>query len=182
METLTQYAPDGVPMSEAIDLFRRNRSTGPKLPDPHVEAAIERGRQFVRDGLPRCESPIEQQLLPWLVFGLYGDMPGPVRVGSPGEAMAVGANDMVIVPQFEFYRFRLDFALFARRRDGAAKMIAVECDGFAFHDVRKDAERDAYLLEHGVITERGYGTDIFRKPYLVAERVARHFCAWSYHL
>ena len=45
-------------------------------------------------------------------------------------------------PQYPIDRFFVDFADLSRR-------TVVECDGKAFHDPVKDAERDAILLGHG---------------------------------
>ena len=50
--------------------------------------------------------------------------------------------DAVLYPQYPVGRVFVDFA------NPKAK-VAIECDGAAFHDARKDAERDARLAELG---------------------------------
>lgn len=107
-----------------------------------------------------CESKIEQvalgamshmvleQSYPPAVHNLNADEPFPDK-------------PVVIVPQFSFGRYRLDFFVRA-----GGHSFAVECDGSDFHYSReareRDARRDSDLKAAGVTTLRFGGQDLWR--------------------
>lgn len=140
--------------------------------------AIERGREAMNKANSATESPIEKLLLPWLIFQDYGQfMTYPARVHLPKEEHALPTTGIVIVPQFAFVRFRLDFAVVARHQ-GHSKIIAVECDGEDFHNAARDDYRDRYLSSWGIETIRASGRLIHSDPHTVSERVARVALNW----
>jgi hypothetical protein len=142
--------------------------------------AIKNAEWWIAFGLPLCESPIEEDLLPWLVCEDYGPalMTCPARVHSSTELMPPD-GDVFIVPQFSFGKYRMDFAVIAKCAKGV-KIVAVECDGKEFHKDRdKDRRRNSYLRMFGIETVRAWGGEIKRRPRDVSFRVASIITEWS---
>jgi hypothetical protein len=145
----------------------------------------ETQRQFARAsaemarGMAACESPIERALLPWLVFQDYGDLhDGPARLHIPKDEGVMPIAPVVIVPQFAFVRFRLDFGIVARAHD-CMRIFAIECDGGDFHTAERDAKRDAYLKSWGVETIRLDGRAIYRDGKASGGAVALRLMEWE---
>jgi very-short-patch-repair endonuclease len=119
----------------------------------------------------RTESPIEARLLPFLAEMF------PLALARP-EAVKDGETGLVV--QCPIGRFRADFAV-VRRIRGTVRLVAVECDGRAYHDKARDALRDAELGgdERVVKIVRLPGTLIQVDPreaaFLVVEAAIRAF-------
>lgn len=138
-----------------------------------ANARINSGLDAVDKGRPYCESYIEELILPWLVFEDYGqisDAPVPVHIPKADDLPPV--HPLIIVPQFAFARYRMDFALVARAKAGM-KIVCVECDGASFHDRHKDMLRDAYLAEWGIPTVRITPKELREYPRRASQRCAR---------
>jgi hypothetical protein len=145
---------------------------------------IEKARDYAIDQVDRgnsvCESPIERLILPWLIMQDYGIhlQPLPVLVHIPKEDATMPRGGVVVVPQFAFARFRVDFALVGRHGPHT-KIVAIECDGEDFHDPMRDKARDAYLKSWGIDTIRANGASISRDPSDLARQGAMAIIAWA---
>ena len=114
-----------------------------------------------------AESPIERislNVLLDLPFNGFFTYPIPIHIAKGDEPFPSG--DLVIIPQFVMARYRFDFALVAKRNDGAVKVVALECDGAAFHrekmaQIVRDEARDAYFANFGIQTFRVTGAALF---------------------
>jgi hypothetical protein len=143
---------------------------GPEQAEKRIDKAIvsvERGR-------PSCESYIEEIMLPWLVFEDYGQIcEGPAEIHLPKEDDIPPRGPLMIVPQFAFAKYRMDFALVSRI-GLVTRIVCVECDGAAFHgDPQKDFRRDAYLAAWGIPTVRINPTELREYPRRASRRCAR---------
>ena len=123
---------------------------------------------------PVCESYIEEILMPWLVFEDYGQITeGPIPVHMPKAEDLPPSRPLILVPQFAFAKYRMDFAL-VYRKDLASKIVCIECDGAAFHaNKSKDITRDAYLAEWGIPTVRIDAREVREYPRRASQRCAR---------
>ncbi len=146
-----------------------------------VQKAMSDAERQIASGLKLCESPIEAELLPWLVCEDYNPLmtcPARVHLFGYGELMPP-EGDIIIVPQFPILRYRLDFALIATCAKGT-KIVAVECDGKEFHKDRdKDIRRNSYLRKFGIQTVRATGAEIMREPHNVSRRAASLISEWA---
>lgn len=116
---------------------------------------------FIAD---RLESPIEQALAEALMLAC--------------AHYAHSERTLEVRCQHPIGRYRADFALRVVGTDGAelGRMV-VEADGREFHDVKRDAERDAELLAMGWPTHRYTGSAIHKNPHeCAADAVA--WLAW----
>ena len=136
-----------------------------------VDSRQKIGMDYLAQGLTVCESPIERVLLPWMVFSDWNPIAAPpIPVHIPDGDKPFPRTSLVIVPQLKFANARFDFALFVRDI-GVRRIIAVECDGRDFHDVRKDMARDAYFSGRGIQTVRLTGSDLTKNPARCAHDV-----------
>jgi very-short-patch-repair endonuclease len=119
-----------------------------------------------------CESAIERRILPWLIYEDYGHGHQVARTYNYKTAQAPFRTPVLIVPQFAILRFRVDFMVIVKDDAGRCSMIAVECDGFDFHEVQRDQQRDGHLAMLGVKTVRASGESITADPRSVSGRVA----------
>lgn len=147
----------------AEQMERRARLHG--MSDEMVQRAIHRGCAMVSAAEAWCETPIEKRLLPWLVFADYGDqfLSIPAGVHSPRHQEDMPADDILIIPQFAFAKYRMDFAI-ATNVGGKRNYVCVECDGDGFHTGSHDMRRDAYLRGYGIPTVRMTGKEIAAHP------------------
>ena len=149
-----------------------------RLPAEDADRLCEIARDSYIVAAKLAESPIERDLLPWLITA---DWPSAnasfVTVVLPDENFEDHAG-LLLVPQFVAGPFRLDFAI-CRRIGGKTHIVAVECDGFQFHDVGKDRRRDWILKAAGVETVRATGREIKDRPDLVVDRVRRVVAGWG---
>jgi len=110
-----------------------------------------------------CESPIERDMLAALMTANWDQCAIPVVPVIAASSTSIPDHPIVIVPQFQFGRYRLDFAILCRGMKPAS-IIALECDGAEFHDTEQDRTRDAYLRAFGVHVFRATGSAIHRAP------------------
>ena len=130
-----------------------------------------------------CGSPIERLLLAALIDSLSITEPswtegyvhylarGPEFPSVP--APFVGAY---LWPQAQVDRFRADFLIFVRAKEGQTSWIAVECDGHEFHERTKeqaarDRSRDRWMTANGIAVLRFTGMEIWRDPNKCADDV-----------
>lgn len=137
-----------------------------------AKRAVDRGFAMVAAAEGWCETPIEKRLLPWLVFADYGDefLSVPAGVHSPRHQDEMPGDDILIIPQFAFAKYRMDFAIMTRHGD-QTRFVCVECDGDGFHAVAYDSRRDAYLRGFGIPTVRMSGKEIAAHPGGAVARV-----------
>lgn len=144
-----------------------------------LESALHRGGEAISRGAELCESPIEKRLLPWLVFEDYGPLlTFPAILHDAKTEIDVPKGDIMIVPQFGFAKYRIDFGLVARWK-GQTKIVAVECDGEGYHGAKRDRIRDAYLNAWGVPTVRASGREVYNQPRDISARAAILITEWA---
>lgn len=119
-----------------------------------------------------CESPIERDMLAALMSGNWSFCDSPfIPVHSLRDKEApIKDAPVVIIPQFPFGRFRLDFAILCRGL-GKPRILAVECDGRDFHDPESDRLRDKQLEAFGIDVFRAPGSSIHNAVHDVADLV-----------
>ena len=124
------------------------------------------------------ESPIERIILPWLITMPETRIRHPViRTALPTEDDRRREREIRIVPQLAFGKYRLDFAIVVQL-GFRTFIMALECDGRAFHRVPDDAVRDRYLESFGIHTMRITGSEISGMPDYVALKVADVIEQW----
>lgn len=142
---------------------------GPIVRDAAVRYLV--GRAVMLDSqLRRCESPIEQVMLP----ALYWEFICSQVERRPGSRYAV-------IPQFALaagtHVYRLDF-LVTLAVDGTEQRVAVECDGHEFHErtkeqAKEDRSRDRAIQRTGMRIFRFTGSEIVSDPYKCAKEVVQ---------
>ncbi|MXN51888.1 hypothetical protein GR158_12220 [Shinella sp. AETb1-6] len=132
-----------------------------ELDDDQAEAA----RSDFADVLDLLESPIEQVAL----LHMLGRNYAPIRSEAPLFARAMTAlpeewplsSPIIIVPQVDIGRYRVDFMVHLRN----GLRFAVECDGAEFHDAAADTLRDVSLFRKNHLRLlRATGGEIFESP------------------
>lgn len=120
-----------------------------------------------------CESPIEQVMLACLshmVVPGTGCFPPLIHDVYSGEAFP--DHPVVIAPQFNIARYRLDFLVSVKGGKGQ-DLYAIECDGKEFHSSIEQREadklRDRYLTAIGVTPLRYSGQWIMRNKANAAD-------------
>lgn len=131
------------------------------------------------ENLKSCESPIERAILTAL---MVADYPGshviPMVVHNPKTDAAFPTSECVLVPQFAFAKYRMDFGLIVRLEDRQL-IIDIECDGEQFHQNKaSDYARDAYLRSWGIEVFRFSGSEIFQNPLACADKVISRIIEW----
>lgn len=135
----------------------RMLQAGPADTERVVAAAEE---QFDK-GIKLCESPIECMALAALMNGdWWGFGSIPPKIHDAKRDVAYPTGDLIIIPQFAFARYRIDFAVVGKIGNHMTRIAAVECDGRDFHDPEKDRARDHYLKSWGIDTYRIKGSEI----------------------
>jgi very-short-patch-repair endonuclease len=98
--------------------------------------------QFIQ-AASACGSPIEQILLAAIVWVAYGPEKQLVEIWDAVAHSAKPLGDVVIAPQYQIGRHRVDFAIFINIVANEEIRIVVECDGHNFHEKTKvQAARD----------------------------------------
>lgn len=137
-----------------------------------IDYIQKRRLEFLLFQLQRCESPIEQLLLPHLL-----------------DAVNYLITDHVSVPKFENIRlliqsdipinndkkYRLDFHIICDFED-KQHQFAIECDGHDFHEktkeqAKRDKQRDRNLQQLGFTVIRFTGSEIWANPSKCANEV-----------
>jgi very-short-patch-repair endonuclease len=171
----------------AIDILNEGRSrlfikpaTDAGVSRVEREAAVwQRAQQEYAKGERLCDSPIERDLLAALLttdWGYFATENAVVH-DSKDHNEAFPASNVVIVPQMQIARYRLDFGLVLCRYH-RRHIIAVECDGRDFHQLDRDNARDGYLVSFGIQTIRRTGSDIFTMPLRGATLIAESIQHW----
>lgn len=129
--------------------------------------------------IKHCDSPIERALLCGL---MVADYPGthvvPMVVHNPKTDLTFPDAECVLVPQFAFAKYRMDFGLVCRL-NGRQLILDIECDGLAYHqDKIVDKARDVYLESWGIPVIRLKGSEIHQYPLAAADRVISRVIEW----
>lgn len=132
-----------------------------ELDDENAETA----RADFDDVIDLLESPIEQVAL----LHMLGRNYAPIMSDAPIHARAMHAlpeewpacSPIIIVPQVDIGRYRVDFMVHLRN----GLRFAVECDGAEFHDCAADSLRDLSLYRRNNLRlMRVTGAEIFESP------------------
>lgn len=122
----------------------------------------------VENVIDLCESPIEQVALYQLAGHNFGNAEYPARCRILRTRGEIGyyPDRIHLIPQVVFGPYRVDLLLDI----GGSYLIAIECDGKAFHmDKERDSRRDKVLRDtFGVRVLRAPGGDIWRNNALIA--------------
>lgn len=126
-----------------------------------------------------CESPIEVMLGSAIYLGTSVAL-GPleptkmlrIQPHDAGVADEPYSGQWVLVPQYKWDRYRIDFALRTKLR----YPIFIECDGHDFHertkdDAQRDRERDRAIQGAGIPILRFTGSEIYKSPQACAFQV-----------
>ena len=153
----------------------RSRAIAKGLTTRWVHEQADIGLASVAKAMELCESPIERQLVPWLVFGAWGFLePVPPLPVFDCRKDIVSRHGLFIAPQLVFGRYRIDIAIIRRNASGST-IIAVECDGADFHNNATDILRDGYLASFGIRTLRFPGSEIYARADHVSEQIINAF-------
>lgn len=149
------------------------------LAGPGLDVAMRKAWAGAKKLAACCESPIEREMaLPLVMADYDGLLTIPPVVFNPAEDDLCPPGDVVIMPQLQLGRYRLDFAVIAEVERGRC-VFAVECDGLRFHqDKMADLRRQACLESMGVRFVRAWGREIRDDPHEIARRVASAVTAW----
>lgn len=131
------------------------------------------------ENLKHCESPIERAFMCAL---MVSDYPGthvvPMVVHNPKTDDLFPDCECVLIPQFAFAKYRMDFGLIVRR-GGKQLIVDIECDGADFHKNKVvDRARDNYLRSWGIEVFRFKGGEIFEYPLACADKVISRVIEW----
>lgn len=130
----------------------------------------------------RCESPIEKKLLLaiWDV-GFFKKSEASGKRWSDGTEITIAARSgqVLLLQQVKWGSYRLDFGVWDQDR-GDRLSIAIECDGFDYHErtkeqARRDRSRDRELTTSGVEVLRFTGSEIHADPVACAKEIAYAF-------
>ena len=136
-----------------------------------INKQIERVRGELERSLPLCESPIERLML---IGMAYMPLPqNPELFPSIFDVVhdpLMPVKGVVIAPQFQLGRYRLDFYLQWNwcANTGNASRLCVECDGKEYHDYSqkdhytRDKIRDGFIASFGCETDRYSGAQIYK--------------------
>jgi len=109
------------------------------------------------------ESEIERAMAAYFLFGSRLHDRLSFRLGYPEEPF----SGYFIVPQYEIGRYRVDFLFGSGKAPDVSQCVAIECDGFEFHDrtpeqAARDKARDRELNQHVKAVVRFTGREIYR--------------------
>lgn len=153
-----------------------------EMSDSWKSSARNSAAAAMAKALPLCESPIEREILPWLIFADYG----PELNVMPAATFNIRLEHIlpdervVICPQVPLVRARLDFAIVVNHPVKGIRSFAVECDGIQYHqDHTADVVRDELISQFGIETIRATGRAIRRTPSGVADEIAARIREWA---
>jgi very-short-patch-repair endonuclease len=133
-------------------------------------------RPTIKRALGLVQSPIEADMLAFLCAQPH------LRVLSWAESQSeedpFGEYQGMIIPQGRVGKYRADILIVLGLENGGLKMLAVECDGYEYHDrnrwtAQKDKKRDRYFATQGVTVLRFTGSEIFKNPMACAGEVLK---------
>lgn len=150
--------------------------------DPKTFEYYDDGSQF---DLARAQRPPEDRSAPWAALNplpivelaahamvLAQECESPIEVQLGAELRAQAVDRFIIVPQFEWRCFRIDFAISSLDMEVLA---LVECDGAAFHStaaqIANDRRKDKAAEAAGIPMYRFTGSEIFRNAKACAALV-----------
>lgn len=143
-----------------------HRAAALGIPETEMAAVEELAYLHLSRGCTACESPIEKTMLAAMLTYHWGHefLSLPPLIHLPKEEDFLPRGDLVIVPQFAFAKYRVDFLIVAEL-NGRKEFVAVECDGEEFHqDAMRDRTRDAYFQSWGIPVVRVTGSLISGTP------------------
>ena len=155
---------------------------GLKLSEEGAVSAINKTLQS--KPFASCESPIEKLMMAGLVFAdWYPFLSMPAAMMPRGGRMPEG--DLIIAPQFQFGRYRLDFLVIGKDERGGQKWINIECDGDEYHNSTKaqwdaDRERDKDLRGANIEVIRFSGSELYNDATGCASEVAIELIRWRW--
>lgn len=121
------------------------------------------------------ESPIEQQLgaAIWMYFDRHKNQLKLCLMVDFNDA----PDELLLVPQFAWSYYRSDWAILNPKRAGG---LLIECDGKEFHStseqIAHDKKKDQAAHDHGYLTMRFTGTQIFKQADECAGMVYETVC------
>lgn len=127
-----------------------------------------------------CDSPIERNLLAALLTGCWAFNRSvvPLVHDDKDYNSPMPDGEVVIIPQFQLGRYRLDFAVRVVK-DGGYHLICLECDGKDYHeDWERDERRDDYLRAFGVPVMRYSGSTLHQSPIATADTLIDAITEW----
>lgn len=131
------------------------------------------------DAVTSCASPIEDALLFELgaQCGLFSIVTAKSLAEIEAAARGLPAGMAVIAAQVPVGRYRCDFVV-GRWFDAHVEMIAIECDGHAWHNAHewqreRDRKRDLFLRRSGLSVIRVPGHLLMSDPQACAAVVLR---------
>jgi very-short-patch-repair endonuclease len=115
---------------------------------------------------PHCESPIEITLGAHLFVFMQDNGFSP-KLCLSCEAPTRPANEVLLIPQFRWERYRGDFVI--RIPGTPRQLLFIECDGRDFHrattqQIERDRGRDQEMIDVGHKVFRFTGSQINRYP------------------
>lgn len=120
---------------------------------------------------PFCESEIEKLLGATILASLRLAFGERVIVCKPeDEGSRPVERVILIIPQYRFLNYRIDFAMrITRPEDLSKQYVFIECDGHDFHERTKeqaarDRKRDREIQTAGFPLLRFTGSEIYRDP------------------
>lgn len=131
-----------------------------------------------------CDSPIEEDFALGLAVRWLERTRGSLHMWRPPsfathlDFSAASPEPVVlgVFPQAQIGDYRLDFVLTFRTRptDARPEMLAVECDGHAFHErtreqARRDRRRDRDIQRLGMAIYRFTGAEIWADHHACAD-------------
>ncbi len=134
--------------------------------------------RFTHAATHLCGSPIEQLLLAALVWIGYGCDRALVEIWDSTMPFEKPQSNIVIAPQYQAGKHRIDFAIFINVIANEEIKIVVECDGHNFHEKTKeqaarDKRRDRDLQIAGWKVLRFTGSEIWRDHKACAAYVSK---------
>lgn len=143
--------------------------------DNWADDLIQQAKSRYLACLNLCESPIEQIMLAGLAFMVVPEtdcFPPAIHDVQSGDPWP--DKPVVIAPQFNIARYRLDFLVQVKTDTGPLK-VAIECDGKQHHneikDRLRDFDRDDYLNALGIRTIRYSGAWIYKNAINVSDEI-----------
>lgn len=123
--------------------------------------------QFMWSECYQIESPIEQ--LFFIAINLVAEV-NLVRLSIAKTEFNDKTDDLLIIPQWQARKYRVDFAL---RQHPIDKIICIELDGHEFHDRderqrRYEKTRDRFLTASGYSVLHFTGSEIVKDPCAAA--------------
>ncbi len=135
-------------------------------------------RKIVEEIEPYCESTIEAMIgaafiLAFRIEEFSSDEP-LLKLTTQDRVEQCREWLLVIVPQYQWREYRIDWAIYARRFN--PPLFFIECDGHDFHErtkeqAERDRSKDRAFQEAGIPILRFTGREIYRDPQNCAAQI-----------